>query len=319
MKVLVVGATGAIGRPLIKSLKLAGHTPFGMVRSQSSRASLSDLGAEAVVADALDAASVSAAVDKVRPDVIINELTSLPKHYTPTEMKAAAERDSRVRMEGNRNLIAAAKQSGVRRLLVQSAGFWYVPGEGLAGESERFATEATAGVAASARQYIDLEAMTLAQSEFAGVALRYGFFYGPGTWFNPDGDVGEQVRHQQVPIIGNGQGVWNWVHIDDAAEATTRALECAPGAYNLVDDNPSEQRVWLTAFARFCGAPEPQQISEEQAFQAAGQDAVYYATRLRGASNAKAKRELGFHPRPLEWLAVKIPKGSIDSGHPLSK
>jgi nucleoside-diphosphate-sugar epimerase len=135
MKVFVAGATGAIGRPLLKGLTLAGHTIFGMVRSQSSSASLSESGAEAVVGDALDAASVSAAVDKVRPDVIINELTSLPKHYTSSEMEAAAERDARVRSEGNKNLIAAARQTGVRRFLVQSTGFWYAPGAGLADES----------------------------------------------------------------------------------------------------------------------------------------------------------------------------------------
>jgi len=148
--------------------------------------------------------------------------------------------------------------------------------------------------------------MTLGRTEFEGVALRYGFFYGPGTWFVADGDMGEQVRQQQVPIIGSGQGIWSWVHIDDAADATAKALDCAPGAYNIVDDNPSEQRVWLTAFARYCGALEPPHISEQEALQAAGPDAVYYATRLRGAANAKAKRELGFRPRPLQWLANTV-------------
>lgn len=135
MKVFVAGATGAIGRPLIKNLTLAGYTTFGMVRAQSSSASLSDAGAEPIIADAFDAPSVSAAVAKVRPDVIINELTSLPKHYTSTEMKAAAERDARLRLEGNKNLIAAAQQTGVRRFLVQSTRFWYAPGEGLADEA----------------------------------------------------------------------------------------------------------------------------------------------------------------------------------------
>lgn len=302
MKVLVAGATGAIGRPLIRSLTLAGHTSFGMVRSQSSGASLSDLGAEFVIADALDATSVAAAVAKVRPDAIISELTSLPKRYTPDDMKAATEGDARVRSEGNKNLIAAALQSGVRRFLLQSTGFWYAPGKGLADESEGFAVDASAGVAAGSQRYTDLEAMTLGLPKLQAVALRYGFFYGPGTWFAPDGDVGEQVRQQQVPIIGDGQGVWNWIHIDDAADATVRALDCAPGTYNIVDDNPSEQHAWLTAFARFCGASEPPHVSEQQALQAAGPDAVYYATRLRGASNAKAKRELGFRPRRLEWL-----------------
>jgi len=304
VKVFVAGATGAIGRPLIESLRLAGHTTFGMVRSQSSSASLSDSGAEPVIADALDAPSVSAAVAKVRPDVIINELTSLPKHYTPTDMKAAAERDASVRLEGNKNLlIAAAQQTGVRRFLVQSTGFWYAPGEGPADEGECFAYSASPAVAAGAQRYAQLEAMTLGRTEFEAVALRYGFFYGPGTWFMSDGDMGEQVRQQHVPIIGYGQGVSSWVHLDDAADATVRALDCAPGPYNIVDDNPSEQRVWLTAFARYCGALEPPHVSEQQALQAAGSDAVYYATRLRGASNAKAKRELGFRPRPLQWLA----------------
>ena len=302
MKVFVAGATGAIGRPLMKRLAAAGHAAFGMVRSGSSNAALSEVGAEAVIADALDAASVTAAVAKVRPDVIINQLTSLPKRYTPTDMEAAAERDARVRIEGNKNLIMAARQTGVGRFLVQSTGFWYAPGEGLADENERFAYDASPGVAAGAQRYAELEAMTLNQTTFEGVALRYGFFYGEGTWFIPDGDVGEQVRQQQVPIIGNGQGVSSWVHIEDAAAATVSALDCAPGPYNIVDDNPTQQRVWLTAFARYCGAPEPPRVSEEQALQAAGADAVYYATRLRGASNAKAKRELGFRPRPLSWL-----------------
>jgi 2-alkyl-3-oxoalkanoate reductase len=303
VKVLVAGATGAIGRPLIKSLTRAGHTTFGMVRSQDSSASLSDAGAEPVIADALDAASVNAAVGKIRPDVIINELTALPKHYTSNEMKAAAEGDGRIRLEGNKNLLAAAQQTGVRRFLVQSTGFWYAPGEGPADEGEGFAYGASPAVAASAQRYAELESMTLSQPEFEAVALRYGFFYGPGTWFASNGDMGDQVRQQQVPIIGNGQGVSSWVHIEDAADATVRALDCAPGPYNVVDDNPSEQRVWLTAFARYCGAPEPPHISEQQALQTAGPDAVYYATRLRGASNAKAKRGLGFRPRPLEWLA----------------
>src|ERR1051325_1625932 len=195
----------------MKSLKLAGHTIFGMVRSQNSSAPFSESGAEPVIADALDAPSVSAAVAKVRPDVIINELTSLPRHYTPTDMKAAAERDARVRLEGNKNLIAAAQQTRVRRFLVQSTGFWYAPGEGLADEGEGFAYDASPAVAAGTQRYAELEGMTLGQTEFEAVALRYGFFYGPGTWFISDGDVGEQVRRQQVPIIGKVQGVWIWV------------------------------------------------------------------------------------------------------------
>jgi len=117
--------------------------------------------------------------------------------------------------------------------------------------------------------------------------------------------MGEQVRQQQVPIIGEGQGVYSFVHVDDAAGATAAALECPPGAYNIVDGNPSSQHVWLTAFARAAGAPAPPRVSEEEALRTSGPDAVYYATRLRGASHEKARRELGFRPRPLEWIEAK--------------
>ena len=205
MKVFVAGATGAIGRPLINSLTLAGHTTFGMVRSQSSSASLSESGAEPIIGDALDAQSVSAPVAKVRPDVIINELTSLPEHYTPTDMKAAAERDARVRLEGNKNLIAAAQQTGVRRFLLQSTGYWYAPGKGLTDERECFAFGASPAVAAGAQRYAELEAMTLGRTEFEAVALRYGFFYGPGTWFMCDGEMGEQCVSNKCRSSATGR------------------------------------------------------------------------------------------------------------------
>jgi nucleoside-diphosphate-sugar epimerase len=257
---------------------------------------------EAVTVDALDAAAVKAAVGRIRPDAVINELTSLPRHYTPAEMKAAAERDREVRVDGNNNLLAALGGAGVRRYLLQSSGFWYAPGVGLADESVPFISSASPGVEASAGTYRELEARAMATPGIEFVALRYGFFYGPGTWYAREADLGDQVRQQQVPIIGEGQGVYSLVHIDDAAEATAAALECPPGAYNIVDGNPSPQHLWLTAFARAAQAPAPPRVSEVEALLASGLDAVYYATRLRGASNEKARRELGFHPRPLEWI-----------------
>jgi len=302
MRVLLAGATGAIGRPLIRGLKQNGHSVFCLVRSAESTRILAEMGVEALIGDALDAASVRAAIAQVRPDAVINELTSLPRHYTPAEMKAAAERDSRVRKEGNVNLLAGMRESGVRRYVLQSSGFWYAPGPGLADESSPLAVDASPGVAAGARAYVELESTAFRASEIDCVAMRYGFFYGPGTWYTNAGDMGEQVRRQQVPIIGAGQGVWSFVHIDDAASATVSALECAPGACNIVDDYPSQQCVWLPAFARACGAQEPFQISEPEALATSGADGVYYATRLRGASNTKARNELNFRPRPLEWL-----------------
>lgn len=302
MRVLLAGATGAIGRPLIRGLKQSRHSVFCLVRSAESTGLLAEMGAEAFIGDALDAASVRAAIARVRPDAVINELTSLPRNYTPAEMKAAAERDSRIRREGNVNLLAGMRESGVSRYVLQSSGFWYARGEGLADESSPLAVDASPGVAASARTYIELESTASRASGIACVAMRYGFFYGPGTWYTSAGDMGEQVRRQQVPIIGAGQGVSSFVHIDDAASATVAALECAPGAYNIVDDCPSQQCVWLPAFARACEAPEPPQITEQEALATSGADSVYYATRLRGASNEKARNELNFRPRPLEWL-----------------
>lgn len=302
MRVLISGATGAIGRPLIGFLRERGHAVFALARSGSSARVVAALGAEALIADALDANAVKAAILQARPEAVINELTSLPRHYTSAEMTAAAERDSQVRTEGNRNLLAALPEAGVRRYLLQSSGFWYAPGVDLADEDQRFAFAASPAVAAGTRRYAELEQTALATTGIEFVALRYGFFYGPGTWFDSAGDVGEQVRRQQVAVIGDGQGVWSWVHIEDAAAATVAALECAPGPYNLVDDDPAPQQRWLPAFARAVGAPPPPRVSEPQALTTLGPDIVYYATRLRGAANGKARRELDFRPRRLEWL-----------------
>jgi nucleoside-diphosphate-sugar epimerase len=302
MRVLIAGATGAVGRPLIRCLNQNSHTVYALARSPKSSRVITELGAEPVSGDALDAASVKAAITQLRPDAVINELTALPSRYTAEEMAAAAERDRKVRIEGNANLLAALRDARVRRYVLQSGGFWYAPGDGLADESVPFAFDASPAVAAGSRRYAELEATATGTPGIEFVALRYGFFYGPGTWYRRDGDMGEQAREHRLPIIGDGQGVWSWVHIEDAAAATAAALECRPGAYNVVDADPTPQRIWLPAFARAVGAPMPPRIAEEEALTAFGPDEVYYATRLRGASNEKAKRELNFQPRPLEWL-----------------
>jgi 2-alkyl-3-oxoalkanoate reductase len=302
MRVLLAGATGAIGRPLIGGLKRHGHSVFGLARSPESARTLAEMAVEGLIGDARDASALQGAIARVGADAVINELTSLPRRYTPAEMKAAAQRDSGVRREGNINLLAGMRESGVRRYVLQASGFLYAPGPGLADEPSPLAVDASPGVAASARTYLELESAAFSASEIDCVAMRYGFFYGPGTWYTNAGDMGEQVRRQKVPVIGTGQGVSSFVHIEDAASATIAALECAPGIYNIVDDDPSKQCVWLPAFARACGAPEPLRITEQEALATSGADSVYYATRLRGASNEKARHELNFRPRPLEWL-----------------
>jgi nucleoside-diphosphate-sugar epimerase len=149
----------------------------------------------------------------------------------------------------------------------------------------------------------ELEHRLLGNTNIEGIALRYGFFYGPGTWFNPDGDVARQVRQQEFPIVGNGEGVWSWLHIEDAATATAAATERGdPGIFLIANDQPLPVREWLPAFAQWLNAPPPPHLSVEDAGDD-GADAVYYGTKMRGVSNAKAKRELNFRPRSLEWIA----------------
>ena len=164
-------------------------------------------------------------------------------------------------------------------------------------------TEASPAVTLSAQMYAELEARLQDAGELECVGLRYGFFYGPRTWYHPDGAVADQVRRGEMPIIGEGPGVWSWIHIEDAAVATVLALTAPSGIYNIVDDDPSPVSRWLPEFARWLGAPAPPRITEEQAREAAGEDAVYYGTKLDGASNEKAKRTFAFSPRRLEWLS----------------
>jgi nucleoside-diphosphate-sugar epimerase len=304
MRVLVAGATGAIGRPLISALVASGREVIGITSTERGAQTLRDRGAEAFVADALDRNAIEAVVRKVRPAAVIDELTSLPKEYTPKEMRAAADRDRKLRLVGGHNVQDAAIAVGARRYIVQSTGFFYAPGKGLASETERLAAKASLGVAGSVRTYMLLEDRVLNAPVLEGIALRYGFFYGPGTYHDPvTGSISRQVRDQQYPVIGSGQGVFSFVHVEDAAVATVAALEADPGVYNVVDDDPSELSIWLPAFARFLGAPAPPEMTEAEALRTAGEDSVYYATRLRGASNGRAKQKLGFAPRKLEWLS----------------
>ena len=272
-----------------------------MSRSEASTRVLKELGADVSLVDALDAAAVEEAVRKSGGEAVIDQLTSLPKN--PADMAAARATDLRLRIEGGGNLRRAALACGVRRYVQQSSGFFLAPGVGLAHESVGMAVNATPGVASHARSYAELEARVLAPGPLEGVAMRYGFFYGPGTWYSPEGACADQARRQEIPIVGKGVGVWSWVHVVDAAHATVAALTAPPGVYNVVDDDPSPVNVWLPAFARSVGAPSPPEVTEEQARAPAGEDAVYYGTTLRGASNAKAREALGFKPRRLEWLA----------------
>jgi nucleoside-diphosphate-sugar epimerase len=301
MNIFVAGASGAIGQPLIAELIRQGHAVTGMTRSQTGARNLIALGAKVAEVDAFDAAAVEQALARAGAEVVIDQLTSLPKD--PADMATAAAPDRRLRLEGGGHLHRAARAVGVRRYLQQSSGFFLKPGVGLADETEGLAVAASPGVAAAARTYVELEKRVLEEGPMEGIALRYGFFYGPKTWYSPDGACGEQARRGQIPMIGNGEGVWSFIHIEDAALATVALLTAPKGVYHIVDDDPSPVSVWLPAFARWVGAPPPPVLSESEAREKAGEDRVYYGTKLRGASNAKAKSTPGFQPRRLEFLS----------------
>ncbi|MBD1848115.1 NAD(P)-dependent oxidoreductase [Cyanobacteria bacterium FACHB-63] len=304
MKIFVAGGTGAIGRPTIDQLLAKGHDVVALTRTPERAQALAAQGIEPAIADVFDAESVKAAVIRAQPEVVIEQLTALPRTYSRESMNATEAMNKRIRSEGGGNVLAAAKAAGVRRFLKQSMAFWGIPGAGLADEETPLSVDASPAVAADVRLVLDTEHRLLQAPDLEGIALRYGFFYGPGTWFNPDGDVGQQVRQQQFPIVGNGDGVWSWIHIEDAAIATVAAAEQGnPGVYLVVDDQPLAVREWLPAFAQFLNASPPPRVSVEDALKMeGGADSVYYQTQMRGASNAKAKRELNFQPRPLEWV-----------------
>ncbi len=301
MRVFVAGASGAIGEPLIAELLKQGHSVVGMTTSPERARNLEHQGAEAMIVDAFDAAALQAALRRAEPEAVIDELTSLPKEQSDMPNYAAGDR--KLRIEGGGNLFRAAIASGVRRYLQQSSGFFLKAPEGtLADESSPLDVNASPGVAASAQTYAELEARLFSSSQIEGLSLRYGFFYGPKTWYHPGESAANMVMRQQIPVVGKGEGVSSFVHIDDAAIATVAALTADPGVYNLVDDDPSPQSIWLPAFAKFLGAPPPPHISEAEVKAIAGEDAVYYSTKLSGASNAKAKRILAWKPRRLQWL-----------------
>ena len=303
MKILVAGATGAIGRPLIAKLLVKGHRVVALTRSLENAKTLTKQGVEPAISDVFDADEVSAVIKSTQPEVVIEQLTALPKTYTQQSMSAAAALNTRIRLEGGANVLKAAQAAGVRRYLRQSIAFWAIPGVGLADEETPLAFDASPAVTADAHIVTEIEHRLLETPKLEGIALRYGFLYGSGTWFAPDGDVARQVQQQQFPIIGNGEGVWSWLHVEDAAEATVAAVERgSSGVYLIADDRPLTVSEWLSAYARSIHAPSPPHISVEEALRVGGADSVYYGTQMRGVSNAKAKRELDFQPRSLEWM-----------------
>jgi 2-alkyl-3-oxoalkanoate reductase len=302
MRVFVAGASGAIGRPLVHQLVAAGHEVMGTTRSEERAEAIRAAGARAVICDALDADALRAAVVEVAPEVVVHELTALPHRFNPRDKQMYAP-TNRVRREGTRNLIAAAQVAGARRIVCQSIAFAYAPGERpeVKEEDAPLALEAPLPFGDSVRAIDEMERSVVGADGLEGLVLRYGWFYGPGTYLADDGSVARDVRRRRLPVIGKGIGLYSFVHVDDAAGATLAAVERgAAGVYNIVDDNPAPQRAWLPAYAEAIGAKKPLRVPVWIARLAMGKIATM-ADVQAGASNAKAKRELGWEPRWPSW------------------
>ncbi|MBV9212893.1 MAG: NAD(P)-dependent oxidoreductase [Actinobacteria bacterium] len=299
MRVFVAGATGAIGRPLVRQLVEVGHEVTGTTRSEARAEEIRAAGATPAVCDALDAGALRAAVEAAQPDVVVHELTDLPAEWS---MRTSYGSTGRLRSEGGRNLVEAAKAAGARRVVAQSIAFVYEPAGGPVKDEEAPTMTPGSGAFAEAlERTFELERVVTGTNGIEGIVLRYGFFYGPGTWYAPGTKLTEQVRRRRVPIVGEGGGLFSFIHVDDAASATVAALDHgAPGIYNIVDDDPASMRDWVSLYAEAIGAPPPRRVPLWLAKLLSSTNAGM-ATALRGASNAKARRELGWEPRHPSW------------------
>jgi nucleoside-diphosphate-sugar epimerase len=308
MRVFLAGGSGVIGRRLVPQMVAAGHLVAATTRSAAKAPMLESLGASPVVVDALDGPALARAVVGFRPDAVMNQLTALPQRYNPRKLGPFYERTSRLRVEATRTLLAAATEVGARRFVYQSIAFMYArEGPAVLAEDAPLALDAPEPFGSAARATAEGERLTVSTDGITGVALRYGQLYGPGTYFDRDGDFARQARQRMLPIVGTGAGVFSFVHTDDAASAAVAALTHGAGVYNIVDDDPAPARDWIPAFCNELGAPKPMHAPGALVGLLAGSFATATLQEGRGASNAKAKRELGWSPRRPSWRAGFLP------------
>jgi nucleoside-diphosphate-sugar epimerase len=303
MRVFVAGATGAIGKQLVPRLVAAGHEVHGMTRSESKQAILHELGAVPVVADALDPNQVAEAVGRARPDVIVHQLTAIPARLNLRHFDRDFALTSRLRTEGTDYLLSAGQAVGVRRFVAQSYFASYArTGAAVKSEEDPFDPAPAREMREVLAAIRHLEEAVLRARWTEGIVLRYGALYGPGTSLAPGAEQVELVRRRKFPLVGDGGGVWSFIHVADAAEATVAAVEHGSrGVYNVVDDDPGPVAEWLPALAQELGAKKPLRVPRFVGRLFAGEVGVVMMTELRGASNAKAKRELAWRPAHPSW------------------
>jgi nucleoside-diphosphate-sugar epimerase len=299
MRVFVAGAAGAVGGRLVPQLVARGHEVVATTRSSRRLAELEALGAEAVVMDGLDAVSVGEAVAQARPDAIVHQMTALAGTNDLKHFDRWFARTNELRTKGTDNLLAAAAAAGVQRFVAQSYAGWPSgrDGRSLATEEEPLDPSPLAAQTASLAAIRHVE-RAVADAPLRGASLRYGSLYGPGA----SEPLVEMVRGRKFPVVGSGEGIWSWIHVDDAASATVAALERgATGTINVVDDDPAPVSEWLPYLANVVGARPPRRVPTWLGRLAAGEVGVSMMTQVRGASNAKAKGELGWQPRWASW------------------
>jgi nucleoside-diphosphate-sugar epimerase len=305
MKVFVAGATGALGQQLVPQLVARGHEVVGMTSKHEKADLVRSLGARPVVADALDPDAVAQAVAQAEPDVIAHELTALAGAIDLRNFEKTFALTNRLRTEGTDHLLAAGRAVGVKRFVAQSFAGWPFARTGGMIKTEDDALDETppAAIRSTLEAIRYLEESVTGASWTEGIALRYGGFYGPNTSLgNPDGEQLEMIRKRKLPVVGNGEGIWSLIHIADAASATVAAIEHGErGVYNIVDDEPSPAKEFIPGAAQVLGARKPMHVPRWLGRLLAGEVAVVMMTEVRGASNAKAKRELGWQPRYPSW------------------
>src|SRR4029077_3538117 len=304
MRVFVAGATGVIGRPLVRQLREAGHDVVGTTRSPQRAETLRALGVKPMVLDVRDTDALRATVMEAEPEVVITQLPSLPDKINYRKPAESFDANNELRGTVGPALAGIAAEAGTRRLITQGVCFFYAS-TGKRAHSEddpllELPPEApmSRGITASAA----LERSTLETPGLEGVVLRYGYLYGPEVASVPGGFEVDEVRRRRYPIVGDGTGIFSMVHVEDAASAAVAAVEQgAPGIYNVCDDDPAPLAEWLPVCAEALGAKPPRRVPFGRANGIAGKQAVGMAPRLEGASNEKAKRELGWQPKYPSW------------------
>jgi nucleoside-diphosphate-sugar epimerase len=297
----VAGGTGAIGRPLVAALVAAGHEVTVFSRSADRVAALGLPHVVPAVGDALRPDDVMASVQRAAPEVVINQLTNLAQSANPLAVKRGFDRTCRLRQEASGTLVAAARTVGARRVVAQSISFIYRPGPGVRSEADPLWTEASGQIGQLAGSLATLESATLGGAPVEGVVLRYGSFYGPGTYFAPGGLYASMISKRLLPIPGDGGGRFGMVHIDDAAAATVAALDGPTGVFNVVDDVPAPASEWLPFVATLLGAKPPRRVPEAVARVGAGKFLSYLMCDQPAVSNQRARTELGWSPRYPDW------------------